>query len=55
MIIDSCEVPIVIERKKINIVYFRINESGQIYDTCPKLVSSIEINKLFKKNEDAII
>lgn len=55
MIIDSIEVPLVIERKRIKNIYFRINDLGQIYVTCPKLVSNIEINKLLKKNEDAII
>ena len=46
MIIDSIEVPLVIERKIIKNIYFRINDLGQIYVTCPKLVSNIEINTL---------
>lgn len=45
---DALEV--VIERKKIKNIYFRINENRQIYVTCPRLVRDKEIYKLLTSN-----
>lgn len=44
------EVNVIVERKKIKNIYFRINENNEIYVTCPKYVSNIEINMMLKKN-----
>lgn len=45
---------IVIERKKIKNVYFRINENKQIYVTCPKYVSEKEILSLLNRNKNSL-
>lgn len=50
MIIDGDELEVVVERKKIKNIYFRINEQRQIYVTCPRLVRDSEIKKLLKEN-----
>lgn len=50
MIIDGDELEVVVERKRIKNIYFRINEKKQIYVTCPRLVSDTEIKKLLKEN-----
>lgn len=44
------DLEVVIERKKIKNIYFRINENRQIYVTCPRLVSDKEIYKLLANN-----
>ena len=48
------EVNVVIERKKIKNIYFRINDNNEIYVTCPKYVSGIEINKMLENNRDSL-
>ena len=55
MNIDGNYLDIVIEKKKIKNIYFRINDKNQIYVTCPKYVSEKEINRLLEKNKDALI
>lgn len=50
MIINGDELEVVIEKKRIKNIYFRINEKRQIYVTCPRLVSKMEINRLLKEN-----
>lgn len=50
MIINGDELEVVIVRKKIKNIYFRINEEKQIYVTCPKRVKDSEINRLLKDN-----
>lgn len=55
MNIDGNFLDVVIEKKKIKNIYFRINDKNQIYVTCPKYVSEKEINRLLKKNKDALI
>ncbi len=54
MIIDGVEYPIVVEKKRIKNIYFRINEEKQIYVTCPKYVSNSEIKKLLEKNRSSL-
>ena len=51
MIIDGVELPVIIEKKRIKNIYFRVNENLEIYVTCPKYVSKLEINHLLKSNE----
>lgn len=51
MIINGKELEVVIERKKIKNIYFRINEAGQIYVTCPRIVSEKEIYRLLADNK----
>ena len=55
MNIDGNYLDIVIEKKKIKNIYFRINDKNQIYVTCPKYVSEKEIKRLLEKNKDALI
>ena len=55
MNIDGNFLDVVIEKKKIKNIYFRINDKNQIYVTCPKYVSEKEINRLLEKNKDALI
>lgn len=43
---------VVIERKKIKNIYFRINEKNEIYVTCSKYVSDREIMRLLQNNEE---
>lgn len=50
MIINGDELEVVIERKKIKNIYFRINENKEIYVTCPRLVRDSEIRKLLQDN-----
>lgn len=54
MTIDESELEVIIERKRIKNIYFRINEDGNIYVTCPRLVSDREINKLLEKNRKSL-
>lgn len=54
MILLGDDLEVVVERKKIKNIYFRINEDNQIYVTCPKYVSSREIDKMLKSNQDAL-
>ena len=51
MNIDGNFLDVVIEKKKIKNIYFRINNKNQIYVTCPKYVSEKEINRLLEKNK----
>ena len=53
MYLDGDYLEVVVERKKIKNIYFRINEENQIYVTCPKLVSKFEIDRILKSNKDA--
>lgn len=55
MELDGTFVEVVIERKKIKNIYFRINEDNQIYVTCPRLVTNRQINKLLEKNYDSLV
>lgn len=55
MNIDGDYLEVIVERKRIKNIYFRINENKQIYVTCPKYVSDIEIEKVLKTNKDALI
>ncbi len=50
MIVLGNDLEVIVERKRIKNIYFRINEDKQIYVTCPKYVSNIEIDHLLKKN-----
>lgn len=50
MIINGDELEVVVERKKIKNIYFRINDNKEIYVTCPRLVRDSEIRKLLKDN-----
>lgn len=54
MIIDGDNLEVVIERKKIKNIYFRINEKKQIYVTCPKMVSEKEIGRLLEENRKSL-
>lgn len=44
------ELEVVVVRKKIKNIYFRINEQLQIVVSCPKFVSDREIERLLKEN-----
>ena len=48
------EVNVIVEKKKIKNIYFRINKDNEIYVTCPKYVSNIEINKMLEDNRDSL-
>ena len=50
MRINNDDLEVVIERKKIKNIYFRINEQKQIYVTCPRLVTKKEIDRLLNDN-----
>ena len=50
MIVLGNDLEVIVERKRIKNIYFRINEDKQIYVTCPKYVSTIEIDHLLKEN-----
>lgn len=50
MIINGDELEVVIERKRIKNIYFRINENKEIYVTCPRLVRDSAIRKLLQDN-----
>lgn len=50
MILLGDELEVVVVRKKIKNVYFRINEQLQIIVSCPKFITDAEINRLLKKN-----
>lgn len=50
MIVLGDELNVVIIRKKIKNIYFRIDESLNIVVTCPKFVSDREIDKLLNDN-----
>lgn len=54
MIINGDELEVVVERKKIKNIYFRVNEKRQIYITCPRMVSDREITRLLKENKKSI-
>ena len=45
---------VVIERKKIKNIYFKIVNGNELLITCNKLVSEREINRLLEKNKDAL-
>lgn len=55
MIIDDHKIDIVIERKRIKNIYFRISSDHELLVTCPRLTTNLEINSLLKKNQNAII
>ncbi len=54
MNISGDELEVVIEKKKIKNIYFRINENRQIYVTCPRLVRDKEIYKLLADNKKSL-
>ncbi len=54
MILLGDDLEVVVERKRIKNIYFRINEDDQIYVTCPKHVSGREIDKLLESNKDSL-
>ena len=41
---------VIIQKKRIRNIYFRINDDGQIYVTCPILTSRFEVNRILSKN-----
>lgn len=54
MKIEDKDLIVVIERKKIKNIYFRINDALEIYVTCPKYVTDFEIKRLLNKNKDEL-
>lgn len=54
MNINGDYLEVVVERKRIKNIYFRINENNQIYVTCPKLISDREIKKLLENNKKSL-
>ena len=48
------ELEVVIEKKRMKNLIFRINDEGQIYVTCPFLTSKLEVNYILNKNIKAI-
>ena len=48
------DVNVVIERKRIKNIYFRINNSGDVLVTCSRFVPNFEINMLLNKNKEKI-
>ena len=48
------EVEVIIEKKRIKNIYFRINDEGKLYITCPTLTPKFEINRLIEKNYKSI-
>ena len=48
------EVDVVIKKKLMKNIYFRINNEGQVYVTCPLFTSNYEINKLLNKNNKSL-
>ena len=44
------EVEVVIKKKMMKHIYFRINDLGQIYVTCPIFTTRFEINRLLNNN-----
>ncbi len=54
MIINGEEVEIVIEKKRIKNIYFRVKDDLKIHVTCPRLVSKSEIMRLVNFNAKSI-
>ena len=54
MIIDGINYEVVIEKKRIKNIYFRVKEDMKIYVTCPYLISNKEINNLLNKNINSL-
>lgn len=54
MILLGDEVEVVVERKRIKNIYFRINDDNQIYVTCPKYVGGKEIERLLESNRTSL-
>jgi predicted metal-dependent hydrolase len=50
MFLLNHEVEVIIDKKRIKNIYFRINDEGNIYVTCPILTSNLTINRLLSKN-----
>ncbi len=50
MIVLGDELEVIVKKKKVKNIYFRINEQLQIEVSCPRFVSDFEINSLLKKN-----
>jgi predicted metal-dependent hydrolase len=50
MLLLNHEVEVIIDKKRIKNIYFRINDEGNIYITCPILTSNLTINRLLSKN-----
>ena len=50
MLLLNHEVEVIIDKKRIKNIYFRINDEGNIYVTCPILTSNLTINRLLSKN-----
>lgn len=50
MIVLGDELEVIVTRKKVKNIYFRINEQLQIIVSCPRFVSDFEINRILKKN-----
>ena len=48
------EVEVIVEKKRIKNIYFRINDDGNLYVTCPTLTPKFEINRLIEKNYKSI-
>ena len=54
MLLLNREVEVVIQRKMIKNLYFRINDEGQVYVTCPLFTTKYTIDKLLKQNTKSL-
>ncbi len=50
MIVLGDDVPVIVERKRIKNIYFKVNEDGNIIVSSPKYVTDREIDKLLNSN-----
>nr|MCR4581231.1 DUF45 domain-containing protein [Bacilli bacterium] len=54
MILLNNEVEVIITKKVMKNIYFRINDEGQISVTCPLFTPKFEINRLLDKNKKSL-
>ena len=54
MIINDQEIEVIIKKKVMKNIYFRINNEGQLLVTCPLFTTKFEINRLLEKNKKSI-
>lgn len=54
MIVLGDELEVIIKKKKVKHIYFRINDQLQIEVSCPRFVSNFEIDSLLKKNMSSL-
>ena len=52
--LDNIEIDVIIERKKIKNIYFRIKEDLKLYISCGYLCSDKYIEKLLNDNKNSI-